>query len=205
MSSTGSLLDSVTLSVLGSDSDKYGKVRLYGSLFWGISSFLSGIVIEHFGIISIVPLFSGFLLAFFFAACFIVLSADIFDTLDTNVTFPSIEEFNRIDIEITTDRNSGNHADETLPLLDIKDDEEDAEESIFSSLAKPNVILFFATTALVGTVFSIIAGFLFIYYSQSWKASPALLGMSTPASILNIVWTSHLLLLELVSKKTGHF
>ena len=185
MSSTGSLLDSITLTVLGSESDKYGQVRLFGSLFWGLSSFFSGLVIERFGILSIVPLYSCFLSLFFTLACFIEMPAENVLSSGNLAVFSDLSEFENqasqnTNIDVIEDAIEDTN--ENTALLD-KPNENDEDESLFKSLVKPNVILFFATSALIGTVFSVIAGFLFIYYYQCWKATPALLGMTTPASI----------------------
>ncbi|XP_061398696.1 major facilitator superfamily domain-containing protein 6 [Musca vetustissima] len=41
------LADSAVITLLGEDSDKYGHQRMFGSLGWGISMFIVGIVLDH--------------------------------------------------------------------------------------------------------------------------------------------------------------
>lgn len=41
------LADSAVITLLGEDSDKYGHQRMFGSLGWGISMFVVGIVLDH--------------------------------------------------------------------------------------------------------------------------------------------------------------
>ncbi|XP_034653619.1 major facilitator superfamily domain-containing protein 6 [Drosophila subobscura] len=41
------LADSAVITLLGEDADKYGHQRMFGSLGWGISMFLVGIVLDH--------------------------------------------------------------------------------------------------------------------------------------------------------------
>lgn len=41
------LADSAVITLLGDDADKYGHQRMFGSLGWGISMFIVGIVLDH--------------------------------------------------------------------------------------------------------------------------------------------------------------
>ncbi|TMW43089.1 hypothetical protein DOY81_011831, partial [Sarcophaga bullata] len=41
------LADSAVITLLGDDADKYGHQRMFGSLGWGISMFVVGIVLDH--------------------------------------------------------------------------------------------------------------------------------------------------------------
>lgn len=41
------LADSAVITLLGEDADKYGHQRMFGSLGWGISMFIVGIVLDH--------------------------------------------------------------------------------------------------------------------------------------------------------------
>jgi hypothetical protein len=45
-SSTGAILDSLTIILLGDIKDDYGKQRLYASIAWGLSSLLTGVSMD---------------------------------------------------------------------------------------------------------------------------------------------------------------
>jgi hypothetical protein len=49
MASVGTIQDSLTLELL-TDQTKYGQQRLYGSISWGLSSFITGIGMQSYGI-----------------------------------------------------------------------------------------------------------------------------------------------------------
>jgi PPP family 3-phenylpropionic acid transporter len=44
------LIDNSALEILGNQSDKYGQIRLWGSIGWGIGAPLIGLLVEHFGL-----------------------------------------------------------------------------------------------------------------------------------------------------------
>lgn len=44
------LIDNSALEILGNQSDKYGQIRLWGSIGWGIGAPLIGPLVEHFGL-----------------------------------------------------------------------------------------------------------------------------------------------------------
>lgn len=50
ISSTVPLSDSATLTMLGGEKRKYGRIRLWGSIGWGIASPLAGKLIDDFGL-----------------------------------------------------------------------------------------------------------------------------------------------------------
>jgi hypothetical protein len=67
------------------------------------------------------------------------------------------------------------------PLLDGNDRETQEPHVTLCSIP---MILFFTMISLLGMTFAMIGNYLFIYLSTTWKASPTLMGFTTPFSIL---------------------
>jgi MFS family permease len=151
-SSNGSVLDALTFEIAN---DSYGKQRMYASISWGLSSFLTGYIID---------VTNDFNCMFYVFIAFIVptLIALLF-VQKTSRSRPVDEEGDGEQVALV-----GN----------------DTEISLFQSLVRPRVMTFFLTTAILGMIFTTIQSYLFIYLSITWKASSTLMGLTTPFSIL---------------------
>ncbi|HLF91389.1 MAG TPA: MFS transporter [Anaerolineales bacterium] len=57
-----SLMDNAVVSLLGDQSNQYGRLRLWGSIGWGISALLAGILVERFNIRWLFGVFAVFML-----------------------------------------------------------------------------------------------------------------------------------------------
>ena len=66
-SSIGTVLDSITFALLP-DKDQYGQQRLFGSLSWGLSSLVTGYLIDHYN-----DIWMTFYLYFLFMGTFLIL------------------------------------------------------------------------------------------------------------------------------------
>ncbi|KAI8911516.1 major facilitator superfamily domain-containing protein [Gorgonomyces haynaldii] len=67
--------------------------------------------------------------------------------------------------------------DETEPLLVPED------LTLWQAICRPRDLFFFLTIGQIGMVLAILANFLFIYLSTTWKLSSTLIGFTTPFSI----------------------
>ncbi|KAJ3309366.1 hypothetical protein HDV04_006205 [Boothiomyces sp. JEL0838] len=181
LSSCGTIQDALTISVLGKDKDKYGQQRLYASVSWGLSSLLTGYLIDITNNYWIpIYLFIVFSIIQISIICCLHVEGeaeDISDQLPT-VTEGQDEEqsIGNADESVNASDDTAN-ADETQPLIGTT-------PTLYSSIFKPKTVLFFTTISLLGFVFAIIGAYLFIYLSLVWKASPTLLGLTTPFSVL---------------------
>ncbi|KAJ3300420.1 hypothetical protein HDV03_002205 [Kappamyces sp. JEL0829] len=188
LSSLGSILDSITLQVLGDRKELYGQQRLFGSFSWGLGSLLTGWLIEKTGNpLFIVYSYLFFILFFLATASFIPTLTRQKETTPQHLAAePDCPEISAV----AQPAGSGDlsspasipSVSETTRLL--ASDAPPQFTSIWQSMAHPKIILFFLSTALTGLVFSVLASYVFLYFSITWNLSPTLLGITTPLSIL---------------------
>lgn len=171
LSSVGSFIDSITLICLGPDNQQeYGKQRLWASICWGIGSFLAGFLMDKTrNDLWIIYVYLIFISMFLISALFIQLPEK-----------PSVEE-----AEPLLDPSPiGQSNESSLETINSFPDPTPSTPTFFSALFHIHVVLFFLTFALIGMTFAVIGSYLFIYFSTTWRASPTLLGLTTPFSIL---------------------
>ena len=63
MSPVGSLSDSATMSMLGAQREMYGRIRMGGTIGWGISAQIAGFLLALYGLPILFYVFSGVMLA----------------------------------------------------------------------------------------------------------------------------------------------
>jgi MFS transporter, PPP family, 3-phenylpropionic acid transporter len=166
MSSIGTILDSLTLELL-TDQSLYGQQRLFGSISWGFSSFVTGLGMEWKGLWAPFYIFFAFIGVFFGLLC--ILPRPLpkeEETAEESTALGSEEQV----IEAT----------EETPLVSSGTE---TPVTLWEVLWKPKPIFFFISISLLGLVFAVLGQYLFIYLSTTWKASPTLIGSTTPFSI----------------------
>lgn len=153
-SSTGTLLDALTLQILENSND-YGKCRLYGSISWGVASLITGILINSTGNLSLMFYLFGALTIPF---CVFAYSLNIehHDPAREVLLNQSLDQ----DIDCGAEKIS-----------------------LSKSILKCDVLAFFATAILLGLVFNVIQTYLFLYLTITWNATPFILGLTTPFSV----------------------
>lgn len=216
----GSFLDAITLRVL-QDPKEYGKQRLYGSLSWGLSSLITGIMIDQFhDIWWSVYIYFGWITLFLAISFFIdykirSVEESVYEPInDEELDHSCLVPSDEIEHRESTDDNHSNeeetclikvdeaHQDDNNP--DVENIPSTANETLFQAVFKTKIILFFAVTSLLGLVFSVIGSYLFIYLATTWQASPTFLGMTTPFSVfweLPLFFFSDLLLKKIGTTK----
>ncbi len=61
-----SLQDTATLHMLGKQRDRYGRIRLWGTIGWGFGALLAGILLDRFGLIWMFWIYAAMMLVDFF-------------------------------------------------------------------------------------------------------------------------------------------
>jgi PPP family 3-phenylpropionic acid transporter len=184
MSSLGTILDSLTLELL-SDKSLYGQQRLFGSISWGLSSFITGLGMQWKGIWVPFYIFFGFISVFFILLCFVPHPepnpSEATENVETTYgTTSTVGE---------DDGSSGN--DHDVPSVEEDHVNVDVDEgttllgrvTVLQALGTAKSFFFFLSISLLGLVFAVLGLYLFIYLSTTWEASPTLLGLTTPFSI----------------------
>jgi predicted MFS family arabinose efflux permease len=176
LSSGGSLLDSLTFLLLD-DPELYGQQRLYASLSWGLSSLFTGFMIDLTGDMNF-----QFYIFWLCLGPFIMLLSTVNLNEDEK---DNIFSSSGIDVDsigpIPIHSSNQTLTDETHSLLPHEVQKEDSR--LLKEIAKPKTIAFFSTVVLLGLVFNVIQTYLFIYLTNTWKASTLLCGLTTPFSI----------------------
>lgn len=68
MAPVGSLADSATMTMLGEEKAKYGRIRLGGTIGWGMFAPIAGILVQNYGLNSSFWLFAAIMLANLFVS-----------------------------------------------------------------------------------------------------------------------------------------
>jgi PPP family 3-phenylpropionic acid transporter len=68
MAPVGSLADSATMTMLGEEKAMYGRIRLGGTLGWGVFAPIAGLLVQNYGLNIAFGLFSAIMLANFFVS-----------------------------------------------------------------------------------------------------------------------------------------
>ncbi|KAJ3272006.1 hypothetical protein HDV01_006046 [Terramyces sp. JEL0728] len=201
LSSCGTIQDALTLTVLGKDKDKYGQQRLYASISWGLSSLLTGYLIDATQNYWIpIYLFIFFNVIQVSIICCLPEQPEDITEQESSGSQDEEQSIGNTDQSITT---AGDTANEETALL-----QREPTPALLSSVFAPKTALFFVTISLLGFVFAIIGAYLFIYLSIVWKASPTLLGSTTPFSVvmeLPVFYYSgnFILIVDYLIKKVG--
>jgi PPP family 3-phenylpropionic acid transporter len=186
MSSLGTILDSLTLELLA-DKSLYGQQRLFGSISWGLSSFITGLGMQWKGIWVPFYIFFGFISVFFVLLCFVPRpvgrddTSEVTETPDSSYGATTSNEVNNAisgdtnDADSTSEEHVNIPVDEATSLL--------GRITVWQALGTPKSFFFFLSISLLGLVFAVLGLYLFIYLSTTWQASPTLLGLTTPFSI----------------------
>ncbi|KAI8895996.1 major facilitator superfamily domain-containing protein [Globomyces pollinis-pini] len=185
LSSIGTILDSLTLTMLGDNKEDYGQQRLFASLSWGLSSLMTGYLMDRTKN-PFTPIYIFFLsncVSFGFVCLIKLNNPQNSNSIEEQVRTNDDDDADISNVVIN-EPDSGNFvlANETDALLNSPSNSE-LEPTLLQSLRKIRTILFFTTVALLGLVFAIIGSYLFIFMSTTWKASPTVLGMTTPLSV----------------------
>jgi MFS family permease len=166
LSSLGSILDCITLIMLGDQRSSYGRQRLFGSFSWGLGSMLTGFLIDETkSYLMIVYSYLICISLFLLAATLIPLNLANGSAIEESTPLLPNE------IETSIPRH------EEVPAAA-------ASPSLLQSIFQSHTILFFSSTVLTGMVFSVLNSFVFIYLSNTWKLPSSLLGLTTLLSIL---------------------
>jgi MFS family permease len=196
-SSTTTILDGITVMLLKNNSAGYGKIRIWLSLAWGIGSICTGTIQEKTG---------NFLVPFY------VFSSALLVQIMFQLPLPSMKMINgqpissnpdlsldlndepSTKVPITTDilrssqdmvELSANENGEILPSLSSNDNvPESANLALYRILLQPRTIFYLCMVTIMGTVFSTIGTFLFIFITVELGGSPLLIGLTTPIAIL---------------------
>jgi MFS transporter, PPP family, 3-phenylpropionic acid transporter len=68
MAPVGSLADSATMTMLGDEKAKYGRIRLGGTIGWGVSAPIAGFLAQHYGLKIAFWVFAAIMLLSFFVS-----------------------------------------------------------------------------------------------------------------------------------------
>lgn len=185
LSSVGSMIDAITMQIIHDEKD-YGKQRLWASIAWGMGSFLTGYLVEKTGNpLFIIYVYLFFISLFMISSSFIDLSVSdtsshaVITALDDDHNEYGLEDDIEDDIQIVGEDTRLLHDEEEVSNDKLGDDEADC-----ASLFDVDVLLFLFSFNLIGMTFSILGSYLFIYFKNTWFASPTLLGSTTIPSIL---------------------
>ena len=164
LSSVGSMIDAITMQIIHDEKD-YGKQRLWASIAWGLGSFLTGFLVEKTGNpLYIIYVYLFFISLFMISSAFIDLSVSSSPAVITAADDHN-EDGIEDDIEIV--------GEDTRLLHDQEEEPNDKLEKC-KSLFDVDVLLFLFSFNLIGMTFSILGSYLFIYFKNTWFASPTI-------------------------------
>lgn len=164
----GAFVDIYALDALGpSRAAMYGKLRMIGTVAYGCSTFLTGVVVEKasHGNYTIAFVMYGIV-----QAAFIITVA--FSPWRKPVPFKSLPALRRASQEIIT---------ASVDLL--TKDRVEFEHRMYALFCNRSMMVFLATSILHGMARNIMGSYLFIFLSEYMHSAPILLGMSSPFSI----------------------
>ncbi|KAI8335246.1 major facilitator superfamily domain-containing protein [Choanephora cucurbitarum] len=166
------LVDAVTLRVLAERKDLYGRQKIGVPIGFASSVFLTGFLIEKFGSpYALFVVFGAFALLFIMTIACIDMQPPEYEPLDENTDYGA-----------------------TTPpqpfVAQVKDDDDDSEceindenqtVSIWYLLQTPESVQFFTFVILLGSTFSVIQAFLYLFFEHDVEGGTAsMLGLFGP-------------------------
>jgi MFS family permease len=181
-----SIVDSFVLAILGMNNEKelYGQQRLWAAISWGLCSFISGIIIDHWPIETI--FYAGAL--GYFASFLIVLL--LLKINDLNSILKSEGETMK-EMDKDASPKIADDVSTTSEPVDLGPPVEPTEIMVvpsfwtsFKTLLSVQFIFFNVTVMMLGMGVAVIGNFLFIFLRTDLNASGLLLGVDMIFTVL---------------------
>ncbi|KAI8081601.1 major facilitator superfamily domain-containing protein [Halteromyces radiatus] len=198
------MVDSVTFLVLGDYKELYGQQKTGCPVGYGLSVFLTGLLMESIGPYAMFPVYTFFSLSFIITVALLDFtprkkSPCLYDDIDSSspTLLTSTTQINNTpknsSISSSDSSTNGYGSVDTINNdmdVDIEDDDDDDEVdrkqqtlssvSMWSLLANPESCLFFLVTILMGFSIAVIQAFLFLFMRNDLHASPSMIGLLGP-------------------------
>ncbi|KAI9142847.1 major facilitator superfamily domain-containing protein [Paraphysoderma sedebokerense] len=202
MSPVGSLLDTITLDSLP-DSSLYGRQRLFGALSCGLSAFLTGYLTDKFSMLWMFHIYTISSLLF----VVLVLASPIPWKWPVKSGPALLGNSNDEDVEILNQSGKFNRDSQSnfSSTESITDEPSGTLKSKFSNFLTPRTLIFFIVMFSMGTSYSMISNFLFLFLSHELHLPQSFLGLLSPFQIameLPFFFYSNIVLSKLGTRKT---